>query len=1190
MTKSLSKTASFVTDLGVLAAPVFKPEDIRLGDYALLPFVRTGLAAAITAVPPAGALRASVTAGFDVVASDGAGAATPVNKTLTLYGPGDVTGIDPSQIIRREPERDTPQAEETFLAHIEFDRPDFPWLFTPLPAVGNRLKPWLALILVEKATSVLEPSSNERPARLTTQLGQLQDLSDSHFFAHAQCVGAKVTDLGIKLDLPPSDPASLAARLSDEHGPANLSRLICPRNPAPSTTYIAALVPAFDCGVKAGLGLGGGTLADAWTRAADQSDAGVQIVLPIYDYWEFTTAPAGDFKSLAEKLKGIAAPWAIGRRFIDMSQPGSGIRSMTAGSPGALQILECALYSPAMAPTNAPVDADWPSPQRTALRDRVNEGNETNPSLPRVGPRLYARHQAGRNRIGIPGAPFNAAEMDASWFSQLNTNPAHRIIAGLGTRVVQRDQEPLMQAAWAQVDGVRKANQAVNWAVFAEVITTSLHDRHIAPLELGRLAQVTRNIHTRIKVASRPTTMASSLATSQTAEAVTTIVYRRALRDSAPVAMREAAAAPGLNRNVALDDHRVPYRNPDGITGLSARGMAFFTDAQIGRVLGVTPRRARSTLTRRMNELGASGTAFTRLMTDAGAWRAKENLRPGDALAGLLLDAVSTSLAPSVLPGRAVDIGPRAAILAGIATAAEPLAVRAKTNLATIETMAPPQTLRTDVMTMAAPHLNEPGVVVSRPSAAATLRDTTLPATRLDGSMAVVGPRLNDPGAAFGPSVGLGGLRGATLFAMNLPPLGRPVVPEIIDRPQVVAPVNRRNPGGAGVTAAAPIPPEKRFEQPLTVTIATAIAQLNLLPPARLVDSLRKMVTGLVTAPPMTTELRPLAITKPQLLAELNPSRLARKAFWGRVLDLPDTVPQDWFNSDALRPIMAAPVFNRPMYQALEAYDRDWLVPGLGSIPQRNFVTLLKVNASFCESFLIGASDEFGRELLWRDYPTDQRGTYFRRFWDADADELTKKVHRFALDVPLGGHFALGGTAVGGAERLVLVLRGDLVRRYPDLVAAAVQDANPADGKIEFGQNSDASILFTAHLAPDFKLVGFDLTEAQIASGNWWFLLAENPTAPRFGLSVENNATPASLSQDQVDWDDFFAGTARPFAGNFLLPSTRTVTVTDSAVGSKPVSVQWPGHAGIVARTLLRNPVRAAFEAKSLIASIKTVS
>ena len=114
MIKSLSQTVSFVTDMRQLLAPIYKPEDIKLGDYALLPYVRTGLAAGINENPEAGKLRAKVAAGFEVAASDGTGPAHDVSRKLTLYGPGDVTGIDPSQIIRREPAKDTPQAEETF--------------------------------------------------------------------------------------------------------------------------------------------------------------------------------------------------------------------------------------------------------------------------------------------------------------------------------------------------------------------------------------------------------------------------------------------------------------------------------------------------------------------------------------------------------------------------------------------------------------------------------------------------------------------------------------------------------------------------------------------------------------------------------------------------------------------------------------------------------------------------------------------------------------------------------------------------------------------------------------------------------------------------------------------------------------------------------------------------------------------
>ena len=45
-----------------------------------------------------------------------------VERDLTLYGPGDVIGIDPGEIIRCEPVSGTWKAEETFVAHVEFDR------------------------------------------------------------------------------------------------------------------------------------------------------------------------------------------------------------------------------------------------------------------------------------------------------------------------------------------------------------------------------------------------------------------------------------------------------------------------------------------------------------------------------------------------------------------------------------------------------------------------------------------------------------------------------------------------------------------------------------------------------------------------------------------------------------------------------------------------------------------------------------------------------------------------------------------------------------------------------------------------------------------------------------------------------------------------------------------------------------
>src|SRR5205809_5433478 len=52
--------------------------------------------------------------------------AEAVEKTVRLYGPGDVTGIDPQQVVRVEPRRGTRDFEPNYFPAVEFDRPDFP--------------------------------------------------------------------------------------------------------------------------------------------------------------------------------------------------------------------------------------------------------------------------------------------------------------------------------------------------------------------------------------------------------------------------------------------------------------------------------------------------------------------------------------------------------------------------------------------------------------------------------------------------------------------------------------------------------------------------------------------------------------------------------------------------------------------------------------------------------------------------------------------------------------------------------------------------------------------------------------------------------------------------------------------------------------------------------------------------------
>ena len=93
-------------------------------------------------------------------------------------------------------------------------------------------------------------------------------------------------------------------------------------------------------------------------------------------------------------------------------------------------------------------------------------------------------------------------------------------------------------------------------------------------------------------------------------------------------------------------------------------------------------------------------------------------------------------------------------------------------------------------------------------------------------------------------------------------------------------------------------------------------------------------------------------------------------------------------------------------------------LPNINMIAQ-NSITLMETNQRFIEAYMVGLNHEFARKLLWREYPTDQRGSYFRQFWavgdtiDSEGlseDALKEKlydipeIHRWAPTSALGDH------------------------------------------------------------------------------------------------------------------------------------------------------------------------------------------
>lgn len=245
-------------------------------------------------------------------------------------------------------------------------------------------------------------------------------------------------------------------------------------------------------------------------------------------------------------------------------------------------------------------------------------------------------------------------------------------------------------------------------------------------------------------------------------------------------------------------------------------------------------------------------------------------------------------------------------------------------------------------------------------------------------------------------------------------------------------------------------------------------------------------------------------------------------------------------NGEVFREAMAYPQFDIPMYKPLLDLSAEHFLPNIDKIPP-NTITLLETNQRFIESYMVGLNHEFARELLWREFPTDQRGSYFRQFWDPSGvfnrDGLSKEALREKLrDIPplhtwsiaskLGDHDHREAQGDKDDE-VVLVIRGELLKRYPN----AVIYAQKARWQLDRNGNIDASKerifetrgpdtewlrmpLYEAKVDPDITFIGFDLTaeEAQGGTGHanstepgWFFVIKERPGELRFGLDIERS-------------------------------------------------------------------------------------
>jgi hypothetical protein len=327
---------------------------------------------------------------------------------------------------------------------------------------------------------------------------------------------------------------------------------------------------------------------------------------------------------------------------------------------------------------------------------------------------------------------------------------------------------------------------------------------------------------------------------------------------------------------------------------------------------------------------------------------------------------------------------------------------------------------------------------------------------------------------------------------------------------------------------------------------------------------------------------------------------------------------------------MAYPRIDIPMYEPLRDISEEYLLPNLNLIPP-NTISLLETNQPFIEAYMVGLNHEMARELLWREYPTDQRGTPFRQFWDVSGarpepgltSEEAKEslfdipeLHRWSRTSKLGAHDHREKPG-DDEQEAVLVIRGELLKKYPTAIIYAHRARwDPPDGsahpenerrlaELDLADEADPpddivkTPLYEARVSPDITFFGFDLTVAEAQGGDgsdpdddagWFFCIKERPGEPRFGFDIEPESSDPPETVNDIAWPTvgtaegsfLAAGALSPFS---LDPTTEAddAEKLDQRADDLVVLAEAPNSAARWAYLTYQSPVLVAVHAAEML-------
>ncbi|MCA6363480.1 MAG: hypothetical protein IM638_10615 [Bacteroidetes bacterium] len=1082
---------------------------ITVGKYTFSAWLRKGIAANINQTDHLGSgtspVQERATVPIDVLLNT-----TTVHKDFLLLGPGDIIGINPHMIVRTEPLNWITNFEPNYLSFIEFYDEDFIWRYTPAKANGDKLRPWLALFVLEQANdpdeSEFEVNTQKLPLPTVTVKNAAALPPNDQYWAW----GHVHTNDGYAN---PDEFEEFLLSLHDTNNP-NADKIICrlmsPRKLKPNKAYRAFVVPAFETGRLAGLGADP-SATDSQQPSWTATSAGVEF--PFYHEWFFRTGENEDFESLVKLLEPRPVDKRVGIRDMDGNKPGFGVTTGTdigqilpADLDQRIVGLEGALKSPQT--KSKPEAINTGKPFFKQLEDILNfpenlrlaADEETDPV---VCPPIYGANHAQRYLISRAGT---------GWLNQLNRDPRNRVPSGFGTRVIQKGQEDYVARAWAQVKQILEANKRIRMAALMMNAIHYLHQQFSVKLNQAEIISVFSPVMKKVK--GSPTTLHYQLEESALPPAVVNGAFRRLLRPRGAVARKINRVAPDYSNLQLVNDLNEgkisaapPHQTPPDL----------FTDRKTaGELDSATP----------------SGTAFLKRY----GWL---------LLLILLLVLLVTGLLINTL---------LMWIVCGIAAVAAIIVYVMLRNNKPVHTPSLSQQLTTPATLVETLQDTPP-----RPDFALTMYNT------VSAPVATAGTTVSQTEIRSSASADALKLNATTLYT-----------PAAGNAAESLEAANFRK-AAINLNQRLKIEPKEKLRMPFNLNNAETKLKQALAP--------RKAYPAMMAG---------------QINFTFNPGWLL--------------IPEN------LVPAMAYPDFDDPMYEKLRDISTELFLPNLKLIPP-NTISLLITNPEFIESYMVGLNHEMGRELLWREYPTDQRGSYFRQFWDvkgiiADDSELTAEElsERYKDITPLDKWYSTSSLGTHRnpqrppGKQVVLVVRGELLKKYPNTIiyAQKAHIARKADGTPDPQKEpvvkevqTEADMLteirfpiFRAEIDPDIRFFGFDMNIDQVKGDEdpqtpaddwgWYFIIQQMPGEPRFGMDVtfepdEDPETP--VTWDDLSWESF--STPQEFINTSVRPKDQfwnQLTAAEQA--------QWGRHSADMAALTFQKPVMIAVHAREMLENI----